>query len=85
MVPIKDYANISGASFRVLVDTAQLHQRLPLLDIRLDQVPEHVHVLKTEPKQVEYLIVNSEDRSQKDEDRNHGKYWLGEELRVFLI
>ncbi|MBR3709410.1 MAG: hypothetical protein IKM99_00430 [Bacteroidales bacterium] len=58
MVPIKDYANISGASFRVLVDTAQLHQRLPLLDIRLDQVPEHVHVLKTEPKQVEYLIVN---------------------------
>lgn len=58
MVPIKDYANITGASFLVLVDTAQLHQRQPLLDIRLDQVPEHVHVLKTEPKQVEYLIVN---------------------------
>lgn len=58
MVPIRDYANITGASFLVLVDTAQLHQRQPLLDIRLDQVPEHVHVLKTEPKQVEYLIIN---------------------------
>lgn len=58
MVPIRDYASISGSSFRVLADTAQLHQRQPLLDIKLDQVPEHVHVLKTEPKQVEYLIIN---------------------------
>ncbi len=58
MVPIKDYASITGASFLVLADTAQLHQRKPLLDIKLDQVPENVHVVKTEPKQVEYLIVN---------------------------
>lgn len=57
MVPIKDYASITGNSFRVIADTAQLHQRQPLLDIKLDQVPEHVHVLKTEPKQVEYLII----------------------------
>jgi YbbR domain-containing protein len=58
MVPIKDYASITGASFLVLADTAQLHQRKPLLDIKLDQVPENVHVVKTEPKQVEYLIIN---------------------------
>lgn len=58
MVPIKDYASITGASFRVLADTAQLHARLPVLDIRLEQVPENVQVLKTEPEQVEYLIIN---------------------------
>lgn len=58
MVPIKDYAGITGASFRVLADTAQLHRRQPLLDIKLDQVPEHVQVIKTEPDQVEYLIIN---------------------------
>ena len=58
MVPIKDYASITGASFLVLADTAQLHQRKPLLDIKLDQVPENVHVVKTEPRQVEYLILN---------------------------
>ena len=58
MVPIRDYASLSPASFVVLADTAQLHLRQPLLDIRLVQVPEHVQVVKTEPEQVEYLIVN---------------------------
>ena len=58
MVPIRDYANITGASFLVLADTAQLHRLQPVLDIRLEQVPEHVLVVKTEPEQVEYLIVN---------------------------
>ena len=58
MVPIKDYAGITGTSFQVLADTAQLHRRLPLLNIELVQVPDHVHVLKTEPDQVEYLIIN---------------------------
>lgn len=58
MVPIRDYAGITGASFLVLADTAQLHRLQPLLDIRLVQVPDHVHVLKTEPEQVEYLIIN---------------------------
>ena len=58
MVPIKDYAAINGNSFLVLADTAQLHQRLPLLDIRLVKTPPYVQVLKTDPEQVEYLIIN---------------------------
>ena len=58
MVPIRDFANLSPAAFRVLADTAQLHRRQPLLDIKLVQVPEHIQVVKTEPEQVEYLIVN---------------------------
>ena len=58
LVPIRDYASISGASFKVLADTAQLHHLEPLLDIKLVQVPENVQVLKTEPDKVEYLIVN---------------------------
>ena len=58
MVPIKDYASINGKSFLVLADTAQLRQRLPLLDIHLIETPPYVQVLKTEPEQVEYLIIN---------------------------
>lgn len=58
MVPIRDYANINASSFQVLADTAQLHQRQPLLDIKLVQIPPHVRVVKTEPEQVEYLILN---------------------------
>lgn len=58
MVPIRDFPNLSPAAFKVVVDTAQLHRLEPLLDIRLEQVPEHVQVIKTEPDQVEYLIVN---------------------------
>ena len=58
LVPIRDFANVSAASFLVLADTAQLHRLEPLLDIRLTKVPEHVQVVKTEPDQVEYLIVN---------------------------
>lgn len=58
LVPIRDFASLSPAAFVVLADTAQLHLRQPLLDIRLVQVPEHVQVIKTEPEQVEYLIVN---------------------------
>ena len=58
IVPIRDFANLSPASFQVLADTAQLHRRQPLLDIRLVQIPDHVQILKTDPDQVEYLIVN---------------------------
>ena len=58
LVPIRDFANVSATSFLVLADTAQLHRLEPLLDIRLVKVPEHVQVMKTEPDQVEYLIVN---------------------------
>ena len=58
LVPIRDYASISGASFTVLADTAQLHQLQPLLNIKLVRVPDNIQVLKTEPEQVEYLIVN---------------------------
>ncbi len=58
MVPIRDFANVTAASFLVLADTAQLHRLQPLLDIRLAKVPDHVQVVKTEPDQVEYLIVN---------------------------
>ena len=58
LVPIRDFANINAASFLVLADTAQLHGLQPLLDIRLVKVPEHVQIIKTEPDQVEYLIIN---------------------------
>ena len=58
LVPIRDFANVNAASFLVLADTAQLHRLEPLLDIRLTKVPEHVQVMKIEPDQVEYLIVN---------------------------
>ncbi|MCR4848248.1 MAG: YbbR-like domain-containing protein [Bacteroidales bacterium] len=58
LVPIRDFANVNAASFLVLADTAQLHRLEPLLDIRLTKVPEHVQVMKTEPDQVEYLIIN---------------------------
>ena len=58
LVPIRDFASVNAASFLVLADTAQLHGLQPLLDIRLAKVPEHVQIMKTEPDQVEYLIVN---------------------------
>ena len=58
LVPIRDFANVNAASFLVLADTAQLHRLEPLLDIRFTKVPEHVQVMKTEPDQVEYLIIN---------------------------
>ena len=58
LVPIRDFASVNAASFLVLADTAQLHRLQPLLDIHLDKVPEHVQIIKTEPEQVEYLIVN---------------------------
>lgn len=58
MVAIKDFATFNTSAFKAVADTAQLHQLLPLLDIHLVQVPEHVKVVKTEPEQVEYLILN---------------------------
>ena len=58
LVPIRDFASINASSFLVLADTAQLHRLQPLLDIRLAKVPEHVRIVKTDPEQVEYLIVN---------------------------
>lgn len=58
MVPIKDYASLNSNAFLVYADTAQLRQLLPLLDIHLVSAPPFVQVLKTEPEQVEYLIVN---------------------------
>ncbi|MBP5797286.1 MAG: hypothetical protein J6W26_03330 [Bacteroidales bacterium] len=58
MVPIKDYASLNSNAFLVYADTAQLRQLKPLLDIHLVSTPPFVQVLKTEPEQVEYLIVN---------------------------
>ena len=58
LVPIRDFAAVNASSFLALVDTAQLHRLQPLLDVRLEQIPPHVQVVKTEPEQVEYLIVN---------------------------
>ena len=58
MVAIKDYGSVTPASFVVQADTAQLHRRLPLLDIRLVSAPAKVQVLKTEPDKVEYLIMD---------------------------
>ena len=58
LVPIRDFASINASSFLVLADTAQLHRLQPLLDIRLAKVPEHVRIVKTDPEQVEYIIVN---------------------------
>ena len=63
LIPIRDYAAIGAASFQVLADTAQLHRLQPLLDVRLVKEPAHVQVLRMEPGQVEYLII--EDRRQK--------------------
>ncbi len=56
LVPIRD--NVKASSFVALVDTAQLHRLQPLLDVHLTQIPEHVHVIYTDPNQVEYLIIN---------------------------
>ena len=58
MVPIRDYAAITGSSFRALADTAQLHRLQPVLDVRLTKVPQHVQVVRIEPEAVEYLILN---------------------------
>lgn len=58
MVAIKDYGSITPASFKVVADTAQLHQLLPLLDLHLVTVPSHVKVMRTSPDKVEYLIVD---------------------------
>lgn len=63
MVPIRDYATVNGSSFKVLADTSQLHRLQPLLDVRLEKVPANVQVIRMEPGQVEYLIL--EDRSKK--------------------
>ena len=58
MVPIRDFASITPQSFLVQADTAQLHRLQPLLDVRLLRVPDYVQVIKMEPTQVEYLIIN---------------------------
>lgn len=58
MIPICDYSLMNGSSFRVLADTAQLHRLQPLLDVHLEIVPPNVQVIKMEPTQVEYLIIN---------------------------
>ena len=58
MVAIKDYGALAPSSFLVLADTAQLHQREPLLDIKLSKIPDHIQVVSTKPDQVEYLIIN---------------------------
>ena len=58
MVPIKDYATLNANAFTVWADTAQLLKLSPLLDISLVKTPPYVQVLKTEPDQVEYLIIN---------------------------
>lgn len=58
MVPIKDYPSLSANGFLVYADTSQLRQRMPLLDIHLEKAPPYVQVIKTEPEQVEYLIIN---------------------------
>lgn len=58
MIPIRDYASVSSASFQVLVDTAQLHRMEPLLRVKMAECPDHVQVVKIEPTQVEYLILN---------------------------
>ena len=58
LIPIRDYAAIGATSFQVLADTAQLHRLQPLLDVRLAKEPTHVQVLRMEPNQVEYLIIN---------------------------
>ena len=58
MIPIRDYASVGGTSFQVLADTAQLHRMEPLLDVTMVKQPENVQVVKMEPTQVEYLILN---------------------------
>lgn len=58
MVPIRDFAGITPQSFLVQADTTQLHRLQPLLDVRLLRVPDYVQVIKMEPTQVEYLIIN---------------------------
>ena len=58
MVPIRDFANITPQSFQVVADTAQLHRLQPLLDVRVLREPDHIQVIKMEPTQVEYLIIN---------------------------
>ncbi|MBQ3709153.1 MAG: YbbR-like domain-containing protein [Bacteroidales bacterium] len=57
LVPVCDYAAINASSFTVLADTAQLHQRQPLVEIHLTRVPENVQVVKTEPDKVDYKIM----------------------------
>ena len=58
MIPICDYAAVGASSFQVLADTAQLHRMEPLLDVGMVKQPENVQVVKMEPLQVEYLILN---------------------------
>lgn len=58
LVPIRDFTSVNASLFLALVDIEQLHRRQPILDIRLEKIPPHVQVVKIEPEQVEYLIVN---------------------------
>ena len=57
LVALKDSPSISKEDFRVEVDTAQLHDLKPLLDVSLKSWPQYVQVLNTSPDKVEYLIV----------------------------
>lgn len=58
MVAVKDYPSINASSFRIVADTAQLHQLQKLLDVSIVKVPPMVQVLSSEPSQVEYIILN---------------------------
>ena len=57
MVAIKDYASVRPEDFGVAVDTSQVRNLQPLLDIRLESWPNYVQILNTAPDKVEYLIV----------------------------
>jgi YbbR-like protein. len=57
LVAIKDFSDITPNSFKAEINKTQLSNLEPLLNVKLTHSPNNVHILKVEPEQVEYIIL----------------------------
>ncbi|MBU1010877.1 MAG: YbbR-like domain-containing protein [Bacteroidetes bacterium] len=58
LVPMKDFMKIQPDSFVLSLDTTGLARRSPLLRVQLLKFPELLKIIRLQPSEVEYLLVN---------------------------
>lgn len=57
MVPLKDYPSINNGSFTIMIDEDQLANHEQLLRYRIVNRPSNVNIIKCEPEEIEYIII----------------------------
>lgn len=57
MVPLKDYPSINNGSFTIMIDEDQLANHDQLLRYRIANQPSNVNIIKCEPEEIEYIII----------------------------